>query len=954
MLLTTDELSTYMYDPNKLQQVMLDNLESSTKGEFVITEPTNPFVMLMELAVTSGANAITEPLGVVRQLYPDLAETHNDLYHHIADGDLEGLFSTPAETSMVIYINVKDLYSHGSKSADGSYVETVLPLDTEITVNSVIFTLLNNINIRLYTEGGVFVEQQSNDALDISIKNLGVLTSGIVNFTNGEPWIVFETLLKQVKKHTISKTITPSEGFDITTTLTNKYSYSNVEYKNNNTNNVYTKLNKSHSKAYIDRTTPTCYIEVSGADIRYKIPDVYLVDGVVSGNIKIDVYETLGKIYLPINKFDMSDYAVNIVPLGTSEAEASIANINVLANSRAVLDGGVDNVTVAELKNSIITNSTGSIDVPVTDANMTQRGLLEGFEITKALDVLTDRTYIASKNLPEINISNIYSRPDIYFNTVGITISGIPRTSKVVISGDYLIIKAGCVFKENDGVISIVDDLELAYIDTLPINNLISITKNTKYFYTPYFYIIDTSDNTEITSTVYKLNAPYLENVIIKAKNPNVLPKVNIDKYTVELDDTGYKVYFSLISNDDFKSTNLDVVKGQLGINIHNSSEKLYIESVYDKVNNLLIFHIETDLILDSEETLVINSGISSISSKNISLVSDVELLIYTLDAGVIDSSNFLSGELNYNTNTHAVVFGKEQVTLNLGNKVEHIWNMLYNTYTESKYLKHLNDIPMRYEKDVYDVDPDTGSIFTCEIDDDGNTIPSYNILHNAGDIIYDSEDNIVYKHRVGDIVLEDGLPIIDTVSGVIRNIDIMMLDYEYKIANSDAYKNYLTTVIDTIDTWMNGTISDINNVLLENTTLLYKSYKKAGAVRITSGNTTYSVNYIIKPTVKLYVSDDNYSTDELSVLRYNIGNILHDTINSKDVNLVKAKELIIDTLGTNVAAVKISNIDTVNDSEIFSMYDDSKRLVLNKLLSVDEGNNIVVRYDIDVQLINI
>jgi len=954
MLMTQEELKKYMYDPNKLQQVMLENLESATNGKYVITEPTNPFVMLMELAVTSGANAITEPLGVVRQLYPNLAEAHSELYHHISDSDVKTLFATPAEVPMVMYVNVKDLYSNGSESADGIYVETVIPIGTEITVNSIIFTLLNNIVVRLYKEGGVFVEQQTNPDLDISVKNLGVLSSGIVNFTNGEPWIVFETLVKQVKKSTINKAITPSEGFDITTSVTNKYSYSNITYKNNRTNNVYTKLNKSHSKAYIDRTTPTCYIEVTGKDVRYKIPDVYLVDGVVSGNIKIDIYETMGKIYLPINKFDMADYAVSIKPLGTTKAEASIANIAVLANSRAVLDGGKDSVTISELKNNIITNSVGSIDVPVTDANIIQRGLLEGFDVTKAMDILTDRVYIASKNLPELNITNIHSRPDIYFNTVGILIDSVPRTSKVIVSGNYLIIKAGCVFKELNNVVNIVDDVELNRMGTLAIDSLINITKTTKYFYTPYFYVIDTSNDTEIRSSVYKLDKPYLENVIIKAKNPNILPKVNLDKYTVELDETGYSLYFSLISNNEFKDTNLNVVKGQLGIYISGSNEKLYIESTYDSVNNLLIFHIDTELILDSNESLTVNNGVSALSSNKISLVSDVEVLLYTLDSNVVDNTNFLATELRYNTDTHTVVFGKEVVTLNLGNKVNNIWNMLYNTYTENKYLKYTENVIQYYEEDVYEVDAGTGSILKCETDIDGNIIPTYNILHHAGDPVLDINGDVVYKHKIGDVVLKNSVPVIDKISGIIRNIDIMMLDYEYKLANSPAHKNYINTVIDTIDSWINGSISDIGNVLLENTTLLYKSYKKAGMIGITSNNKTYSVNYNIKPIVTLYVNNKAYTNNELLTLTYTIGNILHDTINKESVDLTIAKSNIMTAIGSDVVGVKITGVDSVNDSELFNMYDSSKRLVLNKLLTIDDSNNIIVKYDIDIKIISI
>ena len=43
--------------------------------------------------------------------------------------------------------------------------------------------------------------------------------------------------------------------------------------------------------------------------------------------------------------------------------------------------------------------------------------MYEGFEIFKAMDIITERLYIASKNVTDINTDIVASRADIFFNT---------------------------------------------------------------------------------------------------------------------------------------------------------------------------------------------------------------------------------------------------------------------------------------------------------------------------------------------------------------------------------------------------------------------------------------------------------------------------------------------------------------------------------------------------------
>ena len=66
------KLEEYANDPNMIQTVILENVESVLNGT-PLDEATNPFTMLIEAADTTAANRIIESKAVMRKKYPSLA-----------------------------------------------------------------------------------------------------------------------------------------------------------------------------------------------------------------------------------------------------------------------------------------------------------------------------------------------------------------------------------------------------------------------------------------------------------------------------------------------------------------------------------------------------------------------------------------------------------------------------------------------------------------------------------------------------------------------------------------------------------------------------------------------------------------------------------------------------------------------------------------------------------------
>lgn len=946
-IISATDIASYIYDPSKVQQVILEQLEAGTTGELVISDPTNPFVMGLEAAAVTSANAATEAKVLTRKIHPTLATTPEELYHHVSDDELANMFAVPAKAPIVFYINRNDLRNFGYRPAGALYVETVIPIGTVVTVLNTPLTVLNDIVVRLYDNGTIFVEQQSNDN-DMAVNDIGVLLSGLTTNADGVPFIIFSTMLKQLNVVTKSTTASASEGFAEIIDITDQYCYSVISYKNANTGDVYIPLKRSHSNEYIDPDTPTVYISVYDKQIMFKIPDMYLVDGGVSGNVKIEVYETKGKQYLPINKYLITDFKITLGNTTKSIPASVSTNIAMLAHSTSVLNGGSNSMTLDELRSTIIYNKTGDIDLPMTGYQIERTGLMDGFFIYKSLDIISDRTYVASKNVPMVSSNLVFAKQDVFFNTAKIILSDIKNYPNINVNEDNFVIRSNSVFKMVNGIIELITPDEDQLIKLMGNIDKINYLKNNKLFYTPFYYIVDT-ENGHTESRVYDLDNPKLDNMIIVGKNNSIIERVNTDKYAIEKTPMGYKIHLKVIANSEFESLDKSTVKVQLALPLIGNEVNVYFDAEYDYNTQIYTFDIHSNLYIDSDGYIDISNGMSTLPNKRVSIFSLGTLYIYTTNTGVIDNTSYLVDEVyRQNGSKEHTVFSKETIEVTFGKEIKHLWNKLYNTYSERMYKLQPFDIPMTYEEDVYEVFPETNSIFRTIYVDGVATLDS-NKLHSKGDVVLDESGNIIYRYRKNDIMLDaQGSPIIDLESGLIRYIDMLMLEYEFLIANSEAYSNYRSTTMDVIYGYLFDDVAGFNSRMLENTKILYKSFKSALPVSITVNNIVYSLSYLVKPNVTVhYVNITSLTAQEVIDTTNTIGKILDTYFEKNIIKLSEIKTAVLAALGTNAVAVKITNIDN-NNSELLSLDSKANRFVLGKTLDMNKNNELIVRYDIN------
>jgi hypothetical protein len=158
------DLDNVILDPSLAQGVIYDQISSNS--DYTMVDPTSPLAMLMEASMVAHSNSIKAISSDIRKLHPTLATNRSELLHHISDNELTNMFAIPSEGVLVFYLNVMELRQYGHRKENSNYVETIIPINTEVEVSDTTFTLLNEISIKLYDNGTTYVEQKVNNDID--------------------------------------------------------------------------------------------------------------------------------------------------------------------------------------------------------------------------------------------------------------------------------------------------------------------------------------------------------------------------------------------------------------------------------------------------------------------------------------------------------------------------------------------------------------------------------------------------------------------------------------------------------------------------------------------------------------------------------------------------------------------------------------------------------------------
>lgn len=939
----SEELALLTTSPGMVVDQVINKINSGMEnGSVTLAQQTTPFHNLMEMSAQNAVDTISGIEYLLRTKEASLAVTEQDLYHKITTDQLANMFSIPGDATVIFYLNVINLKEHGIQHGD--YIETVIPEFTKIDVGNTELTILNDISVKYYTSGAVSAEQLNSD-LDIAVNDLGILKANITTTQDGGEWIVLETKVKNITKYDRVVLNMPTNDVSVDIPITNEFSNCYV-YFDNGDGDIPLKL--TFSQNYIDPKEPTALITIGDGKVNVTIPPVYLLTGQIAGTLKIDIYGSEGDNYLPINQLPASDFRITEGNTTKTKETASFSNIATMVVASSPLTGGKNSMSFEELRTTIIEQTTGDIDLPVSNNQLKRKATMKGYTISKVSDLLTSRAMVAVKNPPKSNSNLLLSEPDIFFNTVKLILDEEKDKSAITLYEDVYTIKAGTVFNYDNGIATVVSDAQLDEISKLSKFNKIAYMKSNKLYYTPYEYVFK-YDESITESEVYYFGEPKMDEMRILNKNQNVPQSCNIANWGVVRTAKGYNLMFNLLANKDLEDSDISKLRSRVVMNIADASDiKVYFEGKYDVDKGMFIIEIDTNYIYNNRVSL--KNGESSLFDKSIMLSSKATIYTYTVDDAISDNSNFLKSELT-NLPVGATVYTKEEIKVILGEKLNYIFNNVYSSYTDRKYKTHKESVPAIYEKDVFQ-ENENGLIVDFNKNSDGEIKGIAKRIHKEGDIKKDGDGNIIYKYTKDQLVLdEQGKPILDKLGGVKRLVDICMLEYEYSLVESEVYNKNTDLTISNLNSMIANDMKDLNNVMLDNTVVRYRSYKTASPLNVRVNNVNYPINHIVRPRVVLYLMD-NISLDTNTLIKYkNIAcKVINRHFDKSTIVLENIKEDIKKEIGGDVDAVKVTNIDA-RDSEVIRIVDNN-RFTLSKELLISKNNEIIVDYGLDIETV--
>lgn len=474
-----------------------------------------------------------------------------------------------------------------------------------------------------------------------------------------------------------------------------------------------------------------------------------------------------------------------------------------------------------------------------------------------------------------------------------------------------------------------------------------------------FHYVLDTTRD-EFEVRPYYLDAPEAVSVSFIDHNDTTGIQVNTASYAIERVTAGYRITLVTTSNDAFKAT--DNVDLQVFLSYIPSTEtdRAYLESTFVSLTpeneRVYEFYLTTDFDVDSDDLLhqtnflMYDNGAKVFPS---ALYEKFDILYTT--SGAVDAG-WLPSETDamvpwYRTVSGTKAITRESIRVRFGYSLKTLWARSRSVVSAAPFKKYTVDIPMLYEEDQYLRDLTTGATFT--VSPTGDLI--YTKTHSRGDPVISPSGAPVYKHRIGDVMLDAaGKPILEDTSMIVRQIDMMFIEGAYYFATDAAAATYRQAMVTTVVSWLINDLTKLSETLLEQTRLYYYPKTNMGLINVMVENgvktTIEAGQYFI---VDLYVTDIVYRNTALreSLTKTTIKR-LDELLKSSQISMSTVVADLRSNYADDVLNVKVKGLGGEKDLSALMILDDGDRCALRKRLVALADGSLIVSEDVTVNFI--
>jgi hypothetical protein len=980
----------YVSDPTLCGDIILSDIMAATGNEVV--EANNAFVMLMEMTThLASQNLITNQLGLKRR-YASLATTFEDIYLHMTPHDIYSMFAKPTSASMRVSVLVESLLA-GAVNV-GAYREAIIPKYSEVHVDDLVFSLSRAVSIRIYNNRIFKVSYVDDSGIHADIAMLN--SNQTYTRSDGALWLTFVIDVEQVNYHEVTLSALSGLTFDEQVSYTDQLSSIHLQYWKNN---AYQTLPLTLTNRVYDPLTPYAIItpNIETKRVSLFVPSMY-TSGDVSGNIKVTIGTTLGDIDRVFTHYTPEDYLYNLdtnVHQVTASEAAFIATAK-LFEITSPLSGGRDALTKESIRSRIISRSNGNQNRPITRAQMNSVLADYGMSLVMYQEGIGGRTYIILDDTPHPTKNGQVPTPIdtiSYYDGTG-ALSSIPSQSDDYI---YKLAKQQTYTGASSRLIPYDTQLPVGtltltthYDQLVLLPNVkvfstgITLTPDTLFVYegssiSPTSVLVSDVDAMTHDAKVNLLNMnPYVFSLFYYGISPNngqwTIISWTLNTPSVHISD---RVDADPAMANIFVRTHADVLKTNAGFTLRVYCTDIVATNVYTHTDTTLFVRIQTpsiffpgttsnqgnDILLQAtshveDDLMVYEVDIASdfqLTETHIGLVHNLETyfiegtawvdLIYCLNTKPVGYVGEL-GSLITDTTVGAMLH--ERLYTSFGEPLKHLWVNPHGIGDKVMYKTHESDVP--YTVTETTLHSTVAEAIPFEFNDACEVV--YKPIVTTNTTVMEN-NQIVYKHRKGDLVLDIlGRPIPINTDYQQLTFDVMCVDARAVYCTDATILDQMDLVVRDITYKATTVVESITPQMLERTTLLYRPIRTIGETIAFNGDKSVgAIALSVRPVVVLGVTAEVYNDatsrkrlQDMTVQTLNLS-LARPTI-SYDRILVDLKQV----YGTSVISVKVNNLPDIIYDRPITLKDDTVQCVVDVQLIQSPNGPLTLADYITVQ----
>jgi hypothetical protein len=951
-------LQLYQYDPSRVQREIIAMARDAKNGQIPLVDPTNPVVLCMESVACSFSAFMDRSESDMRRLYSQMAQTEGELYLHMSDDDYIGRFATPSKIRAGLLIAEDELLNRMVEDPATKSRKVVIPRNTFFTVSGYIFSLQYPIVISQLQHEGLRVVYDVSQPSPLLTLSSNLVDTELVQDSGGQRYVRLEFDVDQFSIETKQDDVMRGKEFSLNIPFTQQYYYARVYVE---AATGWQEIRTTYTDQVYDPTVVTAVLSVKGNVLNTKIPQVYTNTILASKKVRVDLYQTVGELNLDVSDYLADQFGITWMNYNKSDDTvftAPMANFQQLipflsGTSR----GGSGALPFTTLRERVMRNSAGgAIEYPISQVQIETKLEQSGYGVVLEVDNITERVFLATKAMPTPTDERLLTAAASGIETVAIDLDKIVLLDSVINNGSSVTITPETLYRQDNGITSAVSTGELAAVLAMaPEKRALSVSGN-NWRYTPFHYVLDTSGD-EFDLRAYHLDAPVAVSKTFVGENATTLLQVSTAKYGIFRTAEGYTLQIVTTSSEAFRQLANEDVFVQLAYIPAGEKDRAYLAGSFEGLDEngerIYSFDLGTNFNVTSKNLLQLKRFLMYNNEPRIThtdLTNSFDLL-YSVASPM---------QTQWKANTIDAALGRaylplsiagvtqESIKIKFGDALKTLWTKSRSYATGEPYQKHIVDVPMYYENDVYKLD-ETGS--PISFDEQGQVV--LELLHARGTPVVDGQGAPVYRHRKGDIVLDaDGKPVVSGSRSVRRMIDVFLIDGTYWFADDLSTVNYRKELTKKVVGWLVDELAEVSKKVLDKTRIYFYPKTTMGMIDVLVGdNVTRSIEAAQSFVVFLQVSDTVYRDEALrKQLETTTIKTMSELMASSSISDSAITKALDAQYGNEVLSHRHSGLGGAANLSSFKILNEANRCSLRKRLVALPDGSLVTQEAVSVE----